>query len=257
MRSPISSSKSQTTPWLFLALGLAWAALSGAAAGAGGDPSAASAQDHAAHEHAMDHSEHAMDHSEHAMDHSAHGAVQAGGDDPHAHHRAMMQKTGYQRSEHHYRLPEDLRLVDMTGRQSNLGQELNADRPVMVNFIFTTCTTICPVMSATFAQVQQQLGPEAELLRMISISIDPEHDTPQRLAEYAQRFKAGPQWHFYTGDPNDIIAIQKAFDVYRGSKMSHEPTTLLRRSDADPWIRIDGLASAGDIVAEYHNLAGH
>lgn len=204
----------------------------------------------------MDHSGHQMDHSGHAMDHSAHGAEQAGDADPHAHHRAMMQQPGYQRSEHPYPLREDRRLVDMTGRETTLGQEINADRPVMVNFVFTTCTTICPVMSATFAQVQHQLGPDAEKVRMISISIDPEYDTPERLREYAKRFHAGPQWHFYTGDLADIIAIQKEFGVYRGNKMSHEPTTLMRKAEGDPWVRIDGLASAGDIVTEYRQLLG-
>jgi protein SCO1/2 len=252
-----SSERVTTLTSLCFALGLACTAPLAAATGADTeDTPAPAAQEPAAHEPAMDHSGHTMDHSEHVMDHSGHGAGQAGGDDPHAHHRAMMQRQGYQRSERQYPLDEDLRLVDMTGTEGTLGQALSGDRPVMVNFIFTTCTTICPVMSATFAQVQQQLGPDAEKLHMISISIDPEHDTPERLRDYAKRFNAGPQWDFYTGDVADIIAIQKGFDVYRGSKMSHEPTTLMRKSAADPWVRIDGLASAGDIVKEYQQLIG-
>ena len=192
-------------------------------------------------EHAMDHSQGAtmdhsqMDHSQHAgmdhsqMDHSQHGSDQTG-EDPHAQHRAMMAQKGYQRSEHAYPL-KDYALVDMAGEETSLLQELDTDRPVMVNFIFTTCTTICPVMSAVFAQVQKELGPESTDVRMISVSIDPEYDTPERLRDYAKRYGAGPQWQFLTGDPDDIIAVQKAFDVYRGNKMSHEPTTLLRRSD--------------------------
>ncbi len=125
----------------------------------------------------------------------------------------------------------------------------------MVNFIFTTCTTICPVMSGIFAQVQKELGPESAEVRMISVSIDPEYDTPERLREYAERFGAGPQWQFLTGDIDDIVAVQKSFDVYRGNKMSHEPTTLLRKSASDPWVRLDGIASAAEIVAEYRQLA--
>lgn len=195
------------------------------------------------------------DHSQHRMDHSGHGGEPAGGDDPHAHHRAMMQQTGYQRSEHRYSL-DDRKLVRMDGQATTLLEELDSDRPVMLNFIFTTCTTICPVMSATFAQVQADLGPEAEKLHMVSISIDPEHDTPQRLRDYAKRFDAGPQWDFYTGQVDDIIAVQKDFDVYRGNKMSHEPTTLMRKSKADPWVRVDGLASGKDIVKEYRQMIG-
>ena len=180
--------------------------------------------------------------------------MRCGGGD-HAHHTAMLEKRGYQRSEHAYPLP-DPRLVDMAGRETTLLKEIDTDRPVMLNFIFTTCPTICPVMSGVFAQVQQQLGPAAMDLKMVSISIDPEYDTPERLRAYAQRFNAGPQWQFLTGKPEDIVAVQKAFDVYRGTKMSHEPTTLLRRSTHDPWIRLDGIASAGELVGEYRGLAG-
>ena len=192
---------------------------------------------------------------EHAMDHSQHGADQAG-DDPHAQHRAMMEQKGYQRSEHQYPL-RDHPLVDMGGAQTSLLKELDTDRPVMVNFIFTTCTTICPVMTGVFAQVQKELGPESGDVRMISISIDPQYDNPERLREYAKRFGAGPQWQFLTGEPDDIIAVQKAFDVYRGNKMSHVPATLLRRSRNDPWVRLDGIASGAEIVAEYRQLRGH
>jgi len=212
-------------------------------------------------EQAVDHSQHAgmdhsrMDHSGHTgMDHSQHGSGQTG-DDPHAHHRAMMSQKGYRRSEHDYPL-QDYALVDMTGEETSLLREVDTDQPVMVSFIFTTCTTICPVMSAVFAQVQKELGPESASVRMISVSIDPQYDTPERLREYAKRYGAGSQWQFLTGDPDDIIAVQKAFDVYRGNKMSHEPTTLLRRSEGDPWVRLDGIASAAEIVAEYRRLAG-
>jgi protein SCO1/2 len=196
---------------------------------------------------------HHMDHMNH-MDHKDHAAPGAGMD--HSQHMAMMNKTGYQRSEHRYALPE-LTLVDQGGEPVPVRSLLEGDEPVMLNFIFTTCTTICPVMSATFAQVQEELGPAREKVRMVSVSIDPEHDTPERLREYAERYKAGPQWRFLTGDLDDSIAVQKAFDVYRGNKMSHEPTTLLRVSQDGPWVRLDGIASAAQIVAEYRGLAQH
>ena len=173
----------------------------------------------------------------------------------HSKHMAMMNKTGYERSEHQYELP-DLALVNEAGEEVPVRSVLEGDETVMVNFIFTTCTTICPVMSATFAQVREELGPESANVRMVSISIDPEHDTPERLREYAQRYQAGPGWVFLTGSLDDSIAVQKAFDVYRGNKMNHEPTTLMKTADGDTWIRIDGLASAADIASEYRRLVG-
>lgn len=175
------------------------------------------------------------------------------GDDPHAHHRHMMSQKGYTRSEHDYGLP-DLALVGMGGEKTSLLREVNRDEPVMLNFIFTTCTTICPVLSATFSQVQEQLGEDIDQVRMISITIDPEHDTPERLEAYAERFKAGSQWRFLTGDLDQIVAVQKAFGAYRGSKMNHEPITFLRVEEEAPWVRLAGLASASDVVTEYQHL---
>ena len=210
------------------------------------------------HEHEHDHaSEHPAEHTRSVAEQTADDSTgSTGEDDPHAHHRHMMESKTYSRSEHDYQLP-DVGMVNMAGESTSLLDEVNCGKPVMVNFIFTTCTTICPVMSATFSQVQSELGDESDALRMISFSIDPEHDTPERLREYAGRFKAGPQWQFLTGSLENSVAIQKAFDVYRGNKMNHEPTTLMKAADSDTWVRIDGLARAADIVGEYHRLLGH
>jgi protein SCO1/2 len=174
-------------------------------------------------------------------------------DDPHAHHRHMMDQKGYKRATHDYDVPQ-LLLLDMDNNKVSLNEALATDEAVMLNFIFTTCTTICPVLSATFTQVQRELGDEAHQVRMISITIDPEYDTPERLREYAVRFNAGPQWQFYTGTSDDIVAVQKAFDAYRGSKANHEPLTFLRVPEDPQWVRVNGLASASDVVKEYRRL---
>jgi protein SCO1/2 len=175
----------------------------------------------------------------------------------HDHHHPAMAESSYQRTSASYDIP-DVRLVDRDGTQVSLRDGLGGDQPVMLNFIFTSCTAICPVMSATFKQVQEQLGDEVGKVRMVSISIDPENDTPARLKEYADRFQAGPQWRMLTGSIEDSIAVQRAFDAYRGGKMNHEPVTFLRAAGADqPWVRLDGLASAADIIHEYHKLSPH
>ncbi len=167
-----------------------------------------------------------------------------------------MATTGeYRRTVHRYELP-DVRLVDQDGERVSLSQELDGPGPVMLNFIFTTCPTICPVLSATFAQAQDELGPELEQIRMISITIDPEQDTPDALKAYARRFKAGPQWRFLTGSLADIVRVQRAFDAYRGNKMSHQPLAFLRADPDAEWIRIEGFARAEDLVREYRALAG-
>jgi protein SCO1/2 len=185
------------------------------------------------------------------------GTARAEAEHHHHHHHAMAADSGYQRTSASYDVP-DVSLVDMDGAQVSLRDGLNGDEPVMLNFIFTTCTAICPVMSATFRQVQEQLGEERSKVRMVSISIDPENDTPARLKEYSARFEAGPQWRMLTGSVEDSIAVQRAFGAYRGDKMNHAPATFLRAGGpGKPWVRLDGLAGAADIIHEYHKLAGH
>lgn len=148
----------------------------------------------------------------------------------------------------------DVTLADMNGARVGLVSALAYDGPVFLQFIFTTCPTICPVMSGTLSAAQAKLGNEAARVRMISISIDPEQDTPERLREYARKFKAGPQWVFLTGDLEKIVAVQKSFDAYRGNKMRHEPLTFMRAAPGKPWLRLDGLLSATQLVDEYKRL---
>lgn len=204
------------------------------------------------HDHAV---EHPAGHTPPATDPNVNEGLDSisGEADPHAHHRKMLESKNYSRSLHSYELP-DLALVDMAGEKTSLLNEVNISQPVMLNFIFTTCTTICPVLSATFTQVEQLLGDESDQVRMISITIDPEYDTPAQLRAYAERYHAGPQWQYLTGNLQDIVAVQKAFDAYRGTKMSHEPLTFLRVSADAPWVRLNGLASAADVVREYRQL---
>jgi protein SCO1/2 len=157
------------------------------------------------------------------------------------------------RSTADYKLPS-VKLVRDDGKIVSLAEELNDDRPVVMNFIFTTCTAICPVMSQVFSQLQSKLGGDRGKVHMVSISIDPEQDTPAHLAEYARKFAAGPQWRYYTGTTEASIATQRAFDVYRGDKMSHLPVTLLRAAPGRPWVRIEGFATSDELLREFREL---
>ncbi len=151
-----------------------------------------------------------------------------------------------------YRVPP-VTLIDSNGRQVALPSLVDRDGPVVFQFIFTTCTTICPVMSATLAGAHSKL----KGVRIVSVTIDPEHDTPARLQEYARSLKASPDWFFLTGNIADIIAVQDAFRANRGNKMRHVPLTFLRASREQPWVRLDGLMSATQLLSEYHRLVQH
>ncbi|WP_316369340.1 SCO family protein [Candidatus Thiodiazotropha sp. CDECU1] len=171
----------------------------------------------------------------------------------HAKHMKMMESRNYKLNSASYSVP-DVELTSHRGEQKRLSDVLNSDKPIMLNFIFTTCTTICPVLSASFHQVQEILGEESDRVDMVSITIDPDYDTPEQLMKYSKRFKAGDQWQFFTGSYQDVVMVEKAFDIFRGSKMNHEPITLIRDRNGEQWTRINGLASAEDIVKEYRKI---
>jgi protein SCO1/2 len=167
--------------------------------------------------------------------------------DMHAHHHMMQMMMQTKSSTVDYKVP-DIQLVRADGKQVSLAEELNDGRPVVMNFIYTTCTTVCPLTSKTFADLQDKLGSEREKVHMVSISIDPEQDTPQVLAEYARKYGAGKQWQFYTGTVEASIAAQRAFDVYRGGKMKHNPVTFIRTAPGKPWLRIEGFAKSDELL---------
>lgn len=176
-------------------------------------------------------------------------------EDPHAHHmHPVPPKSAWIKSNANYKIPE-VTLVRADGAKVSLARELDeGGKPVILNFIYTTCTAICPVMTQTFAEVQNRLGDDKGKVRMISVSIDPEQDTPPRLREYAKKYAAGPQWSFYTGTVEASVATQRAFDAYRGDKMNHLPVTFLRSAPGKPWVRLEGFAPPDEVVKEYRQL---
>jgi protein SCO1 len=146
-----------------------------------------------------------------------------------------------------------VRLVRDDGKVVSFPEELNDGRPVVLNFIFTTCSSICPLMSQTFAQFDSELGADAHRVHLMSISIDPEEDTPARLREYAQKFHAGPEWQHYTGTVEASLAAQRAFNAWtwRGDKMGHTPLTLVRAAPGQPWLRIEGFVTPTELLKLY------
>jgi protein SCO1/2 len=170
--------------------------------------------------------------------------------DPHASHPPLKRAT---RSYVEMQLPQ-ISLVREDGKPVTLAEELSDGRPVVLNFIFTTCAGICPLMSQVFSGLERQLGPERSKYHLVSVSIDPEQDTPPRLVSYAKRFNAQGNWNFYTGTTEASEAVQRAFGTWRGDKMSHTPVTFLRASKGGKWVRIDGFASPEELAREARSL---
>ena len=162
-------------------------------------------------------------------------------------------REGYQRSFVEYQVPS-VPLVNQDGKTLDLKTLVDAGKPVVMDFIFTTCTTVCPILSASFASLRRELGENAREVQLISITIDPENDQPEQLKRYRERFNGGPGWEFLTGSRDDVGRVLRAFDAFVVDKMSHEPVYLLRAPNSTRWVRIKGLIKKSDLVREYRSL---
>ena len=161
------------------------------------------------------------------------------------------EKPKYQRTVHEYAIP-DVTLINQDGKKVRLKSFLRpTDKIIILDFIFGTCTTICPVLSASFVNFQNKLGAEASKAQLVSISIDPEHDTPKVLKAYLKRYKAKSGWDFLTGSRENIDRVTSAFNAYTSDKMQHYPLTFVYSPVQDRWFRIDGLVATSELLDEY------
>jgi cytochrome oxidase Cu insertion factor (SCO1/SenC/PrrC family) len=145
------------------------------------------------------------------------------------------------------RIP-DVTVQDQHGKSLNFYRDLVKGRVVAVNFLFTSCTAICPSLAATFRKVQQQLQESSLDAQLISISVDPTVDTPERLHAFAQKFKAEAGWTFVTGNSSDIDSLLKEFGVAVANRNDHSPMILIGNEPAGFWTRTYGLSSPTAIV---------
>ena len=150
----------------------------------------------------------------------------------------------------------DVTLIDQHGSEVDFRQAMLGDRPVFVEFIFATCTTICPVLSAGFVSMQRKLGDDRRKVLLVSITIDPEHDGPEELRKYLDRYGGKSGWDFFTGTREDIDLVMRAFDAYVADKMSHRPVTFIHGPGRDQWVSIEGFAGSKDLMKELELALG-
>ncbi len=152
----------------------------------------------------------------------------------------------------------DVKLVDQDGKPVNFYTDLVKGRVVAMNFIFTSCGTVCPPMGANFAKLQKILaarrgGPE---VRLISVSVDPGTDTPERLKAWAAKFGAAPGWTLVTGKPEEVTRLLKSLGLYNADPASHAPVVLVGDDASHQWTRAYGLAPPAQLAELIGRVAG-
>lgn len=177
----------------------------------------------------------------------------ASGADEHSHHARHGQQD-HGAGKLRIKLPDTV-LTDHNGKAVRFRADAMADRLVVINFVYTTCTTVCPVQSALFADLQQRLGERAgKDVALISVSVDPLRDTPPRLKEFAARYKAGPGWRFLTGSRQAVDEVLKAFDVYTPNFADHPAAVLVGDPRSGEWVRYFGFPGTNQILGRITEL---
>lgn len=149
----------------------------------------------------------------------------------------------------------DVNVLDQNGNALHFYTDLIKDKTVAINFIFTNCTTICPPLGATFARLQREMGDRiGKDVHLISISVDPLTDTPERLKAWGAKFKAAPGWTFVTGEKQEMDKLLNALGAAISKREDHTPAMIVGNDSKGVWTRAYGLAKIPQIVGVIDNV---
>ena len=133
-------------------------------------------------------------------------------------------------------------LTDQDGNKLRFYDDLLKDKVVLINFIFATCHDACPLETAKLRQVEEHLSQHVGRdMFMYSITITPEHDTPEVLKEYAAKFNVGPGWKFLTGNADDITLLRRKLGLYSDDaaerETGHGMSLMIGNEKTGTWIK--------------------
>jgi protein SCO1/2 len=136
----------------------------------------------------------------------------------------------------------NVELITQDGKKVKLYDDLLKGKIVAVNMIYTRCVDSCPLETARLAQVQRYLGDRmGKDIFFYSITLDPKHDTPEVLKDYAEKYHAGPGWLFLTGKKDDIDLVSKKLGLYSdpdpNNRDGHTPGLLVGNESTGQWMR--------------------
>ncbi|RCL23279.1 SCO family protein [Pseudomonas sp. AFG_SD02_1510_Pfu_092] len=149
----------------------------------------------------------------------------------------------------------DVSLLNQDGMPVRLERDLVGDHLVVMGFIYTSCTTVCPVVSSIMGKVQQQLGGRVgQDIHLVSISIDPQRDDARRLQSYARAFQKGPGWSWLTGTPYAISETLKGLGSFSADLSQHPPLILVGDGRSGHWTRYYGFTDPAVLIDEINRL---
>lgn len=150
---------------------------------------------------------------------------------------------------------DDSVLIDQTGKPRKFKSEVVADRIVVLDFVYTTCTTICPVLTTLLVQVQDGLDAAArDEVRLVTLSVDPARDTPAKMKEYGEKFGVKPGWLWLTGPTGRVNEVLKGFGAYTANFEDHPPVVLVGDGRSGQWTRFNGFVDPKEVLAKVNEM---
>ena len=146
----------------------------------------------------------------------------------------------------------DLILMDQGGREVKLFTDLIKDRLVVLNFFYTTCEGTCPISGHWLSKLQDKLGVRlGKEVVILSVTIDPERDTPERLRSWGEYWKRKPGWTLLTSRGNDLRELIKKFEPYP-EPGTHSATVFVGDGTQNPvnWVALD-ILEEGNLLLNY------
>ncbi len=133
----------------------------------------------------------------------------------------------------------DRRVVTQDGEELRFYSDVLKDRVVVVTLFYTECTAMCPLTNQKLAELQEVLGDAmGREYFFVSVSLDPETDTPEVLKKYAANFDAKQGWYFLTGDKQDLREIARRLGQVDDNIATHSPFFMLGNVPRAHWSRI-------------------
>jgi protein SCO1/2 len=148
-------------------------------------------------------------------------------------------------------------LLTQDGTRVLFYDDLIKGRVVLINFFYTSCTSICPRTTANLVKVEEALGERfGRDVRMISITVDPNNDTPNVLNAYARRFATKPGWYFVTGRRQDIDLLKSRFavDRYGTDKSDHTGILVFGNEATQQWASTPAMGDPESIARSVTRL---
>ena len=170
-------------------------------------------------------------------------------EDPHAKHRAMMNKQAEPAADSADIDFRDRNLLTQDGEEVRFVSDVIGDHIVVMDFVYTTCTTVCPVLSALFSQVQEGLGESAgSEVMLVSLTVDAVRDTPERLKAYASKHRAGDGWVWLTGPKPTMDDVLTGLGAYSVSFEDHPSMVIVGDARTGEWKRLFGFPNPDRIL---------